>query len=64
MQVGFLGLRAFSSLCQSVDFVNLLNPSFERGFRRAYSYARNAQTLFQQTGDVLRETGEEGQALL
>ena len=24
MQVGFLGLRAFSSLCQSVDFVNIL----------------------------------------
>ena len=26
MQVCFLGLRAFSTLCQSVDFVNILRP--------------------------------------
>ena len=32
------------------------NPRLERGFRRAYSYAQNRQTLFQQTGDELRKT--------
>ena len=33
-QVGFLGLRAFSTLCQSVDFVNILAPRQMAGRRK------------------------------
>ena len=41
------------------------NPRFERGFRRAYRYAQNHQTLFQQTGDELGKTcGKERKELL
>ena len=59
MQVCFLGLQAFSSLCQSVDFVNILSvrtrtprssmtttPSVGRNMsKRRAAAARNAQRI-------------------
>ena len=49
----FLYIRAIFAV---VGFVSALNPRLERGFRRAYSYVQNRQTLFQQTGDALGKT--------
>ena len=45
MQVCFLGLRAFSTLCQSVDFVNILSRSFRSGFRFSASPRSPARAI-------------------
>ena len=44
MQVCFLGLQAFSSLCQSVDFVNILAPHLRRP-SGVYAFSASRTTM-------------------